>query len=300
MIGALIFSAVAAALVYQAGRSDPARDPRLTGTVLVLLAAMPFMVVVLPKFPLIPRGVGGAVGAGFPWMAALSGLWAAGFLIALLRLFLAARGLARWRRRSRLVGRSGRIEIRELADLAGPVAAGVFHPVIYVPAIWTEWPERVREIVLDHESAHHSRRDPLWRWLAGIALAVNWFNPLVWWMARRLSLQCEFACDARVLGGGTTAADYARLLCDLAEDRISRGPAPAMAERASLEQRVRRLGSPRLPARAAAVPLMITAALVAAAALALVGPESSASSGFPDEEARIRWSADPFAAVAEW
>jgi bla regulator protein BlaR1 len=174
------------------------------------------------------------------------------------------------------------------------VAAGVFHPVIYVPDAWNHWSDRAREIVLDHETAHHRRRDPLWRWVAEIACAVNWCNPLVWWMVRRLTIQCEYACDTSVLRNGVAAGDYAALLCDLAEASSFRGPALAMAERNSLECRVRRLVDARKPQGVAGVGLMIAVAVVSASAFALIGFKSVVAPQISPGEVRTRWSADPF------
>ena len=43
MIASMVFSLVAAALVYLAGRRDVARDPRLTGTALLLVVLFPLL-----------------------------------------------------------------------------------------------------------------------------------------------------------------------------------------------------------------------------------------------------------------
>lgn len=290
----MLFSGVAAVLVYLAGRKDAARDPRLTGVVLALLVVFPVMALALPKFAVLPPTVGVAVESGFPWRAVVIGVWAAGFGVVAIRLALAAGRLTRWRKASRLIDRAGRIEIRELCGLKGPVAAGVFQPVIYVPDTWNHWSDRVKTIVLDHETAHHRRRDPLWRWVAEIACAVNWCNPLVWWMVRRLTIQCEYACDTSVLRNGVAAGDYAALLCDLAEASSFRGPALAMAERSSLEYRVRRLVNARKPQGVAGVGLMIAVAVVSASAFALIGFKSVVAPRVSPGEVRTRWSADPF------
>lgn len=290
----MMFSGVAALLVYLAGRRDAARDPRLTGLALALLAVFPALAWVLPKFAVLPARAGVGMEAGFSWMGPALGIWAAGFGMVMLRLCIAAGVLAGWRGRSRLIDHVGRIEIRELRGLKGPVAAGVFRQVVFVPEAWNDWPERIQRIVLDHETAHHHRRDPLWRWVAEIAFAVNWFNPLVWWMVRRLTIQCEYACDSAVIRKGVSARDYATLLCDLAEAPAFRGPALAMAERASLENRVGRLMSMRKPPGVVVIPLMIAVALAAAFAFASISLKSVAVERFSPEEVRMRWAADPF------
>lgn len=175
MIATLTFSSVAALLVFLAGRGDRARDPRLTVPVLVLLAAFPLLLLVMPKVAVLPEGSAAAGGPG--WLAQLpllaASLWAGGFLLACARLAIAAWEISRWHRRSAMVESVEGVAIRELEGLRSPVAAGVLRPVVFVPPDWSRWPERARRIVLIHELAHHRRRDPLWRWIAGVACAVH-------------------------------------------------------------------------------------------------------------------------------
>src|SRR5262249_27507900 len=45
-----------------------------------------------------------------------------------------------------------------------------------------------------------------------LVCAVYWFHPGAWWVARRLRLAREQACDAAVLGAGTPAIEYAEHL----------------------------------------------------------------------------------------
>jgi beta-lactamase regulating signal transducer with metallopeptidase domain len=296
MIAVLMFSLVAAALVYLAGRKDTARDPRLTGLALALLAVFPLLVVFLPKFAVLPV-VDARASAGSSAMVGrwIFGIWAVGFSVSLLRLGFAAARVSVWRRRSRWVANEGRVEIRVAEGLKGPVAAGVLRRVVLVPEAWNGWSDRVRRIVVEHEVAHHHRRDPLWRWVAEIAAAVHWFNPLVAWMARRLAMQCEFACDERVLQANVDANEYAGLLCDLAEEWVPHAPVVAMAERASLENRVRRMMiEGRGPRGMVGVPLMISLALVSATVLALLGSRSEIRAEVSPSEVELRWTADPF------
>lgn len=302
MLAMLIFSGIAAAAVWLAGRRDAARDPRLTTLCLALLAVFPLLGACLPKLPLLPAATATATGntdaTGFAWLTLLWVLWAAGFAVATARLLLAQRGVAHWRARSVPVAAVDGVAIRLLAGLRGPVAAGVWRRVVFVPEAWHTWPASVRQMVLDHELTHHRRRDPLWRWVAGLACAVNWFNPAVAWMARRLAAQCEFACDAAVLRRGVAASAYARLLCDCAEPRVPRGPLLAMADCSALESRVRRLVKPSRPLHRWVVACFIALTLSAAATLALLGPaktpDLTPKEGFTPQEVETRWSANPF------
>lgn len=336
MIQVLIFSALAAGLVLLAGRGDAARDPRLTTLCLAVLAAFPIVDACLPKLPVLPSALAtqGVGTGGVPWVKLLWGGWALGFGAAMLRLAITLRGLGKWRTRSQhlawvdfsrggsdiggrpphsderayedprsderayagICGRRG-VEIRSLPGLRGPVASGVLRKVVWVPETWLAWPEATRRIVLEHELMHHRRRDPLWRWVAELACAVHWFNPVVGWIARRLAMQCEFACDAAVLRRGVSATDYASLLCDFAEARALRGPLLAMAGRSSLELRVRRLVRPVRSGSGRLVVCCIAVTLMAAGALAGLGPRPAwvaPAEVFSPQEVELRWSANPF------
>ncbi len=297
MIAMLTFSAAAAALVWFAGRTDAARDPRLTTTALALLAIFPLLLLAMPKLEILPpRPAGGATAVtGLDWSALALAGWCLVSLFGLARLALAAREIHRWRRRSELLERREDIEIRRLAGLHGPVAAGVFRRVVFVPESWSAWSETERAIILEHELAHHRRRDPLRRWIAELACAVHAWNPLVLWMTRRLCEQCEVACDVAVINKGTPPRDYARLLCSVAERQPHRLPVLAMADAAGLESRVRRLMQPRRPAGLLPIVAMILATAGIAAALSM-SSRAPAEERIPPEEVELRWSAEAFPA----
>lgn len=251
MIEILLFPFLAALPVYLAGRRDPSRDPRVTGGVLILLAVFPLLLL-LPKLEILPAWptsagepvVGQAAESSIPiWKYAAITLWSIGVCIMAVRLWLSVRMLSAWSRKATPVEVVEGVQILRLRGLRGPMAAGVFSKKIFVPDSWESWSADTRRIVLAHEMAHHRRRDPLWRWIAEITCLVHGGNPLVLWIARRLAVQCEYACDASVIASGVRAGDYARLLCDLAST-APRGPMLAMASQSSLESRVRHLIRP--------------------------------------------------------
>lgn len=289
----LLFPVVCALLVLAAGRGDAARDPRFSGLMLMALALFP-LALFLPKVAVVPVGVVAGAASGFPWWSWVIGIWATGAAIRAVRLGLAVRELSGWRGRSRWVGSEKGVEVRSLAGLAGPVASGVLRPVIFVPPGWSIWSEETRRMILEHELAHHRRRDPLWRWIAEIACAIHGGNPLVVWISRRLVMQCEYACDALVLRNGVRPDDYARLLCDFAQDRSPNGPVLAMAVRSSLEFRVRRLMKPQRERGSAPLLVLTVLAVLAGGGLALIGVTAGSDDAILQEDAELRWAADPF------
>jgi beta-lactamase regulating signal transducer with metallopeptidase domain len=289
----ILFSMAAAMLVWLAGKRDAARDPRLTLWVLALMGAFPLLSL-LPKVR-----VAGLPDQGAAWVVWLGWVWAAGTLLFSLRLLVALLQLTRWRRRSVPVSEEGYVghhpEIRMLEGLAGPVAAGVFRPLILVPPSWSEWSPELRKTVIAHESAHHQRRDPLWRALGAITCTLHWFNPLVWWMASRLADQCEFACDERVLKGGLAAKRYANDLCDIAAELHAPATTLAMASHRGLEARVKRMLAPPTARSSWTVTCLGVLALTSAVGLAVI--ERKPAEWVPAveiEEIRTRMTADPF------
>lgn len=290
MIAILLFSGIAALLVCLAGLRDPAKDPRLSLLVLWLLVIYP-LTIFLPKVALLPVVSEVELNAGAHWRNWILGVWLAGFLIALVRMVLACKGLSNWWKRSVPIGREGEVEIRRLSGLKSPMAAGVVRPVVFVPECWEVWSDEIRRMVLKHELAHHRRRDPLWRWIGQIACAIHGCNPLVIWISRRFTLQSEYACDAMVLNDGTCPGDYARLLCDLAEDVPPHRVGLAMAAASTLEVRVRRMMHPQGNQGSAWGFVLVVIAVTCAGGLAILGPKSVTNGA---GEVELRWSANPF------
>lgn len=107
--------------------------------------------------------------------------------------------------------------------------------------------ERLRRLMLLHEGEHVRAGDPR---LLGLGLAVvaamPW-NPVVWWLLRRLRLAIELDCDARVLRREPDPRGYGALLLEVGRRFSGTGlVAAALAEPQSfLERRLRRLVRPK-------------------------------------------------------
>lgn len=179
----------------------------------------------------------------------------------------------------------------ELPDLRGPVAAGILRKVIFVPGTWKSFPEVERKMVLAHELAHHRRRDPLWRLCTELARAALWYHPLAHWMAKRFTLQCEYACDESVIRQGGDAKRYANLLCDFAENRANSPFALAMADASSLENRVDRMFQPTSRAEPLTFAILGMLGVITACALAMLDNQQTY---VPDAEIKLRMTANPF------
>jgi beta-lactamase regulating signal transducer with metallopeptidase domain len=175
-----------------------------------------------------------------------------------------------------------------------PMALGTWRAAIVLPSVAEEWSLERRRAVLLHELAHVARRDCLTQLLAGIACAVYWPHPGVWWLAGRLRVERELASDDLVLRVGTPPTDYAGHLLDVAYTLGSartNALAVGMARRSHLEGRLlavldaarsRALPGPRLRLAMASVAMLavvpLAAATVASEPLLMVDVEPGAQS----------------------
>lgn len=75
---------------------------------------------------------------------------------------------------------------------------GYFRPRIYLPLGLTG---QEQEMILSHEKCHLKRLDHWTKLLGFAALAVHWFNPLVWLAFACLGRDIELACDEQVVDG---------------------------------------------------------------------------------------------------
>ena len=126
----------------------------------------------------------------------------------------------------------------------GPLVGSAGSPFLVLPSEAASWDvDRVRSTLL-HELAHLERRDGTARVVARLALALSWPIPFAWSAWRRLSAECERACDDRVLAAGEAPSSYAGHLLAVAEGIAEREPsplAPAMVHGEGLEARIRAL-----------------------------------------------------------
>ena len=185
-----------------------------------------------------------SIASRVPWAAALPALYAIGAFLLLLRLAAQRWTVQRLARQATEVsdpewaqlliecaqrmGVERPVRLLRSREQIMPMAVGIRRPAILIPAVADLWPEDRRRAVLLHELAHVARHDCLTQMMAAGACAVYWPHPGVWWIARRLRVERELACDDRVLTAGTRARDYAGHLLELAYT-LGGSQAPALA-----------------------------------------------------------------------
>jgi beta-lactamase regulating signal transducer with metallopeptidase domain len=170
-------------------------------------------------------------------------------------------------------------------DVEVPITWGTLHPRIVVPESAAGWSAEHKRAVLLHELAHVERRDALTQFIARIACAMHWPNPLAWFAAAAMRKERECACDDRVLAEGARPTDYATSLLEVARaaDHGGGNSALAMARRGQLEGRLLAVLDPtvnRRPAGRAKTIAVAIAAAVVAIPLATVRAERMAADTF--------------------
>lgn len=169
--------------------------------------------------------------------------------------------------------------------IRSPCLFGVLRPAIYLtPEIAAD--QWTLGHVLAHERAHYRHGDQIWGLLRVLALALHWYNPLVW-LASALSRQdAETAADASAIAalGEKERLDYGETLISLvqrkprAADYLNCGTTMFGAKHV-VRERIRLIA--RKPRTAAITLILVLAVSAAAVACTFTG---SGQKLFPGEE----------------
>ena len=155
----------------------------------------------------------------------LSILWGAGAVVMLL--CLAGNNLrfaARLRRSRRPLDiPECPLPVYLMEGLSSPCLSGLFHPAIYLtPEVAAN--ETALRHVLAHEATHYAHKDHIWSALRCTALALHWYNPLVWLAVSLSKADGELACDEGAVRrlGEEERIPYGRTLVDTVACRSQR------------------------------------------------------------------------------
>lgn len=158
--------------------------------------------------------------------AAIVLVWATGAGVVLLAVLAANLRFAQKLRRSRrpLPLADCPLPVYEADGLPSPCLCGVLRPAVYLT------PEAaadgtVRTHVLSHELTHFRHRDHIWSLLRCLALALHWYNPLVWAAVILSKQDGELACDEGTIRrlGESERIPYGRTLIGLVARRSGAG-----------------------------------------------------------------------------
>ena len=189
-------------------------------------------------------------------------VWIAFSVFMLVRLFIAARVLARVTRTAKQVQVDGESVL--VTESLGPAVIGLWTPKVAVPEWFLQLDDSLRAMVLRHEREHCNSHDPQLVWLASLSVALMPWNAGVWFLSRRLRLALEIDCDARTLRREPDATKYGRLLLLIAQRQSSYPLASMLAESTShLSRRITAMQM--IPLRKPAVRVVLFTGIAAGA-----------------------------------
>jgi len=130
-------------------------------------------------------------------------------------------------------------------EAPSPYAGGLLRPFVVLPGWAAEIVEDEQRILLAHELAHLRRNDPQVNWFQIAVQIVLLWNPVVWWLNRRIRAERELCCDDLVLARGLAeSAGYSHTLVHVAERMTRRQLLMDMTGMADsfrpIKQRIRR------------------------------------------------------------
>ncbi len=166
----------------------------------------------------------------------LSYLWLAGFI-----LLFAYSGFSYFRlRRSLRTAIVWDKNIYESGNIKTAFVIGLLRAKIYIPAGLSD---DERSYVIEHEKTHIRNADNIIKLLSFAALALHWFNPLMWIAFSLMSKDMEMKCDEAVVRslGDKVRLPYGRTILALAQKNSLAVSLPPAFGESNTKQRVKNI-----------------------------------------------------------
>lgn len=144
----------------------------------------------------------------------------------------------------------GAVKVRggyESDNIETAFVLGFFKPKIYIPSGMSD---TARKQILAHEHTHLEKGDHWIKVIGFIALALHWFNPLVWVAYLMLCKDIEVACDERVVQFMELdeRKEYASALLQCSTNRVFYAACPVAFGEVSVKYRIKSALHYRKPA----------------------------------------------------
>jgi beta-lactamase regulating signal transducer with metallopeptidase domain len=170
--------------------------------------------------------------------------------------------VARYIRLKRRVSLAVRMEgiVYETDRIDSPFVLGLIRPRIYIP---TGMDTALTAHIIEHERTHIKRRDYIVSVIAFAALALHWFNPLVWVTYMLMLRDMESSCDEAVLRNSNEdiRREYSSALLSFSRGRTQQLSFPLAFGEQSVKERVKNVLNFKKPSR---VIIVVAVAVVAA------------------------------------
>ena len=187
------------------------------------------------------------------------GVWAACAVVLALRMALGLMWVGRmarltavdahWQRRlEEIAARMGvtrSVRLRVVDNLASPITAGWWRPVVLVPAsLLSGMPAELLEALLAHEMGHIKRLDYLVNIGQNVVETLLFYHPAVWWISGRVRNEREQIADDLAAGALGDPRRLALALSELEKIQFSTHHLAQAANGGDLMQRIKRLMRP--------------------------------------------------------
>lgn len=106
-------------------------------------------------------------------------------------------------------------------ELCGvPCTIGIFHPCIILPLSFRAFKDIDYQYIIEHELNHIKNSDTFFKYMALLAVALNWYNPFCHFMYRELCNVSELYCDFCTAKGYDLEqrTKYGNLIIDIATE----------------------------------------------------------------------------------
>ena len=170
-------------------------------------------------------------------------------------------------------GVSRSVRLRVVANLASPITAGWWSPVVLVPAsLITGMSPHLLEALLAHEMAHVKRHDYLVNLGQNVVETLLFYHPAVWWISGRIRAEREQIADDIAASQLGEPRRLALALSELERFQFSSHHLAQAANGGDLMTRIKRLVRPDTQALnwKAAIPVLGLAATLLSACASTV------------------------------
>lgn len=125
--------------------------------------------------------------------------------------------------------------LKETQALDAPLLVGFIKPVLYL----TKAENVDLHYVIMHELMHNKRKDILYKWFAFFVSCLHWFNPVVYFICKKIDEDCEISCDYLVAKklSAESKKEYMNTILTLLEKTLS--PRPLTTQMASSKKLIK-------------------------------------------------------------
>ncbi len=125
--------------------------------------------------------------------------------------------------------------------LKAPLSIGVIRPILLLPK--QRYSDEEGGFIYEHELLHIKNYDTLFKLLGVLAIGLNWYNPLVYWLIRELGKVSENVCDEQIAlhCGEAKRKMYARLILEMVTVESGNGfryTAPFGSSKENVKERI--------------------------------------------------------------